>query len=614
VKKASILLCLFIFFSSFLFGCRGKEGQDSSFSSGGSDAASVSSADLSNMDFSFSDRDLSGEYDKNTNKITASEKGFETSAGGVQSRDDGLYITKGGTYNLLGNVSDKMICIEAGENDKVQLVLNSVRINNKNGPAIYIKGADKVFITLADGSNNQISDGSDYTFTDGETSVDAAIFSRADLCINGKGSLKVLGNSKHAVVSKDDLIVSDATLDVTSKNVALGGKDCIKISSANITAKAGSDALRSDNDEDAARGYIYIDGGALSLTAQNDAIQAQTVIKITGGSFAIQAGDTESGALTYSSESSKGVKAGSDIIISGGSFNINSLDDCIHSNGTISISEGTFTLSSSDDGIHADTDLSVSGGDISILQSYEGLEASKIAISGGKINIKASDDGINAAGGNDSSGMGGRPGQGMFSSGVGEIIISGGYTLIDASGDGIDSNSTVEVTGGITLVSGPTNGGNGSFDYDSSATVSGGVLIALGSSGMAQSFSEAQNQGAIYVSFSTRDAGTNLALCSSGGKVIASFTPQKAYQTAVITAPQIQKSQSYTIIAGGSVSGADQNGFAQNVSLSGGTTLAEIEMTDLLYGAAGHNVMAPGGHGIPGGPGGPMGRPGGFYR
>ena len=222
--------------------------------------------------------------------------------------------------------------------------------------------------------------------------------------------------------------------------------------------------------------------------------------------------------------------------------------DCIHSNNTVSITGGTFTLSSGDDGIHADTDLSISGGNISITKSYEGIESSRILISGGTISIVASDDGLNAAGGNDSSSMGGRFGQGGFSSSTGEIIISGGYTVIDASGDGIDANGSLEITGGVTLVSGPTNDGNGALDYDGTATVTDGVLVALGSSGMAQSISSSGTQGVLACTFSTQSGGKSFLVSDSDGNAIVSFTPSKSYECAIVTAPKLESNSRLSVL------------------------------------------------------------------
>lgn len=566
----------------------------------------VSSADLSGMDFDFTDRDNNADYDEN--KIT-----------NVGEIDSEYEITSEGTYIFTGEITDKTITVNASENDKVQIVLDNASIKNANGPAIYISEADKVFITLKEGTQNSISDGSDYSITDDNGELDGAIFSRADLTVNGSGSLTVNGNYKHGIVSKDDLVITNAAINVTSKNVALNGKDCVKINGATLTLNAGSDGIRSDNDEDTTRGFVYIESGTLDITAANDGIQAETAIKIQTADIKIVAGGGSSANLNNSAESYKGIKAVSDILIYGGSFNIDSLDDSIHSNNTVCIEGGNFTLSSGDDGVHADTDLAISAGEMVISKSYEGLESSRIFVTGGRFDITASDDGLNAAGGNDQSsgnnpfmggGFGGPGGFGMdaFDNGVGEIVISGGYMLVDASGDGIDSNGTFALTGGIVLVCGPTNNGNGAFDYGSGASVTGGVLIAVGTSGMAQGFSEAENQGAMLVSFSYRSGGTNLAVCDENGNAIVVFTPKKDYQCAVITAPEIQQGGTYGIYAAVAVSGTDENGFAQNVPCSGGTHIVDITMSSLLYGSGGGFGGGPGGgpgggdHG--GGPGG----------
>lgn len=581
-RMAALLLCAFLLCGT-LTACKKQTDTGSA-----DKETAVSFADTDAMDFSVSDEDAAGEYD--TAKAT-------------DLSDAEMTITGAGTYVLSGE-KDAAVTVAAGENDKVQLVLDNVTINVKDGPAIYIRSADKVTITVKDGTENTVSDGDNYTVTDGDTTVDAAIFSKADLTVNGGGKLTVNGNCKHAIVSKDDLIITAGTLDVKAKNVGLNGKDCVKISGGAVTVDAGSDGIRSDNTEDTDRGYVYIEGGTLAITAGNDGIQAETALKADNATVTVKAGAGSGQSLSsYDSESYKGIKAGSDILLSGGTYTVSSQDDCIHSNNTVSITGGIFSLASGDDGIHADTDLAVSGGNITISQSYEGLEGSRILISGGNINVTASDDGLNAAGGNDSSGMGNRPGMGGFSSSTGEIEISGGYTLVNAEGDGIDSNGTITVSGGITLVSGPTNSGNGAFDYDGSAAVTGGILIAVGSSGMAQGFTSAENQGAIFCSLNAQSGGTSFAVCDASGNAVVSFTPEKAYSSVAVTAPGIKQGETYTLVVGGTVSGADTNGYAENAALSGGDTLLEIEMTSTLYSAGG------GGHG-----GGGMGGHGGFGR
>ena len=178
----------------------------------------------------------------------------------------------------------------------------------------------------------------------------------------------------------------------------------------------------------------------------------------------------------------------------------------------------------------------------------------------------------------------------MFSSSSGQITISGGYIFVNASGDGIDSNGTLSVSGGVTLVAGPTDSANGALDYETSADVSGGVLIALGSSGMAQGFTTASNQGAILYNFTSQNSGTSFAVVNENGTVVASFTSPKAFQSAVVTAPGIVCGSTYTLTAGGTVNNADSNGYTADGTISGGNTLAEITLSENIYSSGGSGM------------------------
>ena len=501
----------------------------------------ITTADTSGMDFSFTETDTTAE---------------EASAGAaveIPEEKDIYYITSGGSYTLSGTIRDTMVTVDAGNAD-VTLILSGADIQNSAGPAIYVRSAGKVTLTLEAGTTNTVADGTSYSITDSGSTLDGAVFSKADLTINGSGTLTVKGNYKHGIVSKDDLIISSGTLKVTSNNVGLNGKDCVKINSGAITINAGSDGIRSDNDEDASRGYVYLYGGSLNITAGNDGIQAETVVNIENVDLTITSGGGSGASLTSSDETWKGIKAGSDIYITGGIFNINSLDDCIHSNGTITISGGSYTLSSGDDGVHADTDLAISGSStkLTITKSYEGIEATNLIISGGTISVVASDDGLNAASGNDASSTGGRFGQGSFSASTGKIVISGGTLLIKANGDGLDANGTLSITGGNITVIGPTTGDTAILDFDSTGTISGGTFIGLGASSMAQNFSASSTQGVIMVMTGNQSAGTAVQLTDSSGNVILSYTAQQSFACVILSHPSIVQGGTYTLSIGGS--------------------------------------------------------------
>ena len=570
-------------------------------------------------DLTFTDRELAGTWETQ-NAVTIAGHGNTCEISGKGAALDGttLTIADEGVYTLSGEFTDMLIVVDAGDKDKVQVVLDGAVITSSTGPAIYVKNADKVFITAAVGTENLLADGTDYDLSDGETTLDAALFSKADLCLNGAGRLTIQGSFKHGVVSKDDLIITGIDLTVKAASTAVEGKDCVMMQGVHASITAGSNGIRSDNTEDEGRGYIYLLDSTLTITAGTDGIQAEKLLRADNADLTITTG-TGSGEVTQAFDSPwggrggwggfgqgsttakegswKALKSAGDLELNGRTYVIDSQDDCIHANNDLTITDGVFTLKSGDDGIHADNELLISGGEIVIHQSFEGIEASQLRISGGKMDITSSDDGLNAAGGADGSATADRWGRGMFSNMVGEIDISGGYIHINANGDGIDSNNTIYVSGGVTLVSGPASSGNAAFDYDGQATVSGGILIATGGSGMAQSFTDAKNQGCMLFSLNGGQGGINLAIVDENDQVVASYIPVNPYSAVVVTAPALQVGSTYSVVMDAAISGADEHGFASGTTYSGGTNIGSIEMTELIQGGSGHSMGGGGGFG-----------------
>lgn len=602
MKKLSVILSLALS-ALILSSCGSKNTASVLTSSGSKKDSAVSTAD---MDFDFSKSDTEYDYD-------------ESEAKTVSDSEDSVKITTAGTYVISGLHSS--VTVEAPDSAKVRLVLKNAEISNENGPAIYIKSADKVFITAYKGTENTVSDGASYSSDYDGTNVDAAVFSKADLTLNGEGVLNINGNYKCAAVLKDDLIICGLTLNAKSVGSAIEGKDCVKIKDAAITVNSGADAIKSTNSEDADRGFVYIESGTCTLTAAKDGIQAESAVKLSGGEITltsgggapekVSSGDGDMRRFESSTqtddESTKGIKAEKLIIIENGTVNANSAGDTVHSNGDVEINGGKLTLSSGDDGIHADDSLIINGGEITVTKSYEGLEGKTVSITSGTVDITASDDGINAADGNSTSGNGGMP-NGNASSDV-YISISGGYITVNASGDGIDSNGNITVSSGVLLVSGPTSDGNGALDCNRTAEISGGTVVLCGSSGMAETFSESSSQAALmYTLESAAKAGNSVALSNSDGKVIASFIPSKQYTNVVISSPELKKGSSYTLSVGGTVSECDKNGYTNSGKVSGAesTNSVEISSVSTIYGTTGNKG------GMKGGPQGQQG--GGFGK
>ena len=319
--------------------------------------------------------------------------------------------------------------------------------------------------------------------------------------------------------------------------------------------------------------------------------------------------DASTNTSTDESTSMKALKATTNIIIDGGTFNIDSEEDSIHSNANVTINGGTFEIASGDDGIHSDTQLDINGGTINVSKSYEGIESTTININDGSTYIVASDDGINAAGGNDVSTETGMAGNDKFSlAGDGLINITGGYVYVDASGDGIDANGNIKLAGGTVLVDGPTNNGNGSLDYDGTFDISGGILVAAGSLGMAQMPSDSSSQKILNLNLTSQEANTIVNIKSSDGKNILTYAPSKNYSSVIVSTPDIKDNTRYTVSVGGTAKGEARDGLYSDGNYSGGTDIGSettsSTITNITQEGASTNSM--GGHGSQGGRAGGM--------
>ena len=488
-----------------------------------------------------------------------------------------------------------MIVVNTDKSEKVQLVLSGVNIHSETSAAIYILQTDKVFLTLADGTENTLSSGEEFIDID-ENNIDAAVFSKEDLTLNGSGRLTVESPAGHGIVSKDSLTITGGTYSVTTASHGMTGKDDVCITGADITIASGKDGIHAENDEDTELGYVYIAGGTFDITAEGDGISASAYLCVLDGSFTLTTGGGSVNGEQQTSDawggfgggkggmgghggmpggmggdmgsfggqgdtaaeseedstSIKGIKASGALEIYGGSFTIDSADDAIHGNGDVTIAGGVYQISTGDDGIHGDNALTVSGGTINITESYEGLEGLSVDVTGGSITIVASDDGINAAGGTDQSGMGGFRGNDRFGSSASSdsyICISGGNIFMNASGDGVDSNGSLTISGGNTIVFGPTSGDTSVLDYETTGVITGGTFAGSGAYSMAQSFSDSE-QGVIALSVGNQSSGTQVTLTDEAGNVLFDIQPNLDFAIVILSSPDMVKGESYTVTVG----------------------------------------------------------------
>ena len=598
-----VLLVLIIVLGLFS-GCGKKQNSNDAASKGNNSSAnskaennsSSANTESINVDFSnndddmFTDRDNRHDFDTaKAVEIKLNGNSASAASNSVKISGSRVTITEEATYVVSGKLSDGMLIVNAKDTAKIQIVFNDVDITSKTSAALYVLNADKVFLTLADSTKNALTNGGSFTAID-DNNIDAALFSKQDLTLNGKGSLTVTSPQGHGIVCKDDLVVTGGTYIVNSASHGLDANDSIRISNVSLTIDAGKDAIHSENTDDASKGFVYISSGNIKAEAEGDGITAGAYVQIIDGTIdLLVGGGSKNGSkqqsdnfggfgggfgggrpsmrpyasqtnTTQDGTSMKGIKAENSLQITGGNITINSADDSVHSNKSVTINGGTFNIASGDDAIHAEETLTITAGKIDISESYEGLEALHIDVQGGDIKLKASDDGLNAAGGNDQSGTeGGRDGMfgggraggfgGMGGNSNGSVKISGGTLYVNASGDGIDANGTLEISGGHTTLTGPTQGDTAVLDYDKSAVITGGTFIGTGSTMMAQSFSNSE-QGVISVKVGNRSAGTQIVIKDSAGKTIVSHKPELNFALMVISTPELIKGEKYSVIIG----------------------------------------------------------------
>lgn len=533
----------------FLPGCKNEDGGVSGTEAPTNTGGSSTAAAVDESQFTFSAKD---EYTEYTGAVEILLDGAAASGSGWQLSAGSLTIGAAGTYVLSGTLNAGQIIVDADSSSDVRLVLNHVSVVSPTSAALYVKQADKVIVSLAEGTENSFSDTA--SFTEEDEAIEAAIFSKDDLTINGPGSLCVYGNVNDGIQTKDTLKITGGNLTVKAVDDGVIGKDGVLIQNGSLTVYCGDDGIKGTGTEENT-GYFYMENGSLKLVCGGDGIQAETSIFIKDGNLDLTCGGSSGNTIAAGTTSFKGLKSGGDMQITGGSFSLNTADDSIHSNAGIQISGGDFAIDSGDDGIHADNSLTVSGGNIQISQSYEGLEALNVLISGGNIGVTASDDGINAAGGNDGSSVNGRPGQNNFgfggNSSGGSIEITGGDITVNASGDGLDSNGTLTISGGTLIINGPTSDGDSAFDSDGALLINGGTVLALGSSGMLEQPDISSEQSFIVSAGSGFSAGSIITVQDAQGNELFRYTAAKRFSAVIYSSPEMTAEQTYSIFVDG---------------------------------------------------------------
>ena len=305
----------------------------------------------------FTENDLDGSWDTSkATKITLAGNDATVSGVGAYAYNGGAVIANSGTYVVSGELTDGSLVVDANDNSKVWILLDGVTISNEDDACIVVDQADKVFLTLADGSTNTLTSGSSFGEEALQDNTDGVIFAHDDLTINGSGSLVATTGYGHGISANDDLVITGGSITVKAPKDAIHANDSLRVANATIDVTAEDDGLVADNEGS----YVYVESGTISVVAGDEGMTAAGDMTIAGGNLTITTG-TESGC--------HGMKAG-----------------------------GTCTIL---------------GGTVSMPACYEGIQAHYIDMQGGDVSVFPTDDGLNASSGT-STDMGmGQPGGGQ---------------------------------------------------------------------------------------------------------------------------------------------------------------------------------------------------------
>lgn len=362
----------------------GDDDDDDDDDSGDDDDDDDNDDDDNDDDDMFSDRDLEQVPD-------LSDAQYITLSSGQNKT-----ITAEGVYVISGNVTNASVIVNAGDEAKVQLVLDGVTVTNEDAPVVYVKAADKVFVTTAAGSSNYMEVTGTFV-PDGTTNLDAVIFSKEDLTLNGTGSLEIVSAEGNGVTSKDDLKITGGTLILTTALDSLEANNSIRICGGEMTIDSDKDALHSEYDEDDTVGFIYISGGTLNITAADDGIRGTSYLQIDGGTIHVTTSregmeatyiEINSGDINiYASDdgvnaTEKSTAYSVMIVVNGGTSYVRvgpGDTDAFDSNGDIYINNGTITVIAPTSAFDCNNIGEINGGTVTV----NGVVITEITCEGG---------------------------------------------------------------------------------------------------------------------------------------------------------------------------------------------------------------------------------------
>ncbi len=530
---------------------------------------------------------------------------------------DKLTINGTGNLTINGNCEDGLIC-----KDDLKLVGGTITVNAiengiKGKDCVALFGADLIIAAGNDGLKSTETDDTTKGFLQLESG--SAVIQAGGDCLQAESLVWISGGTF-------DLTSDGTAMDDTGESNSAKGIHCtgdIQIAGGSITIDTPEDGVHCD-------GSFLMEDGTMTIDTEADGIQAEGDLTQTGGDMTITTTGEVSSTTSFGDEfggggggnggfdsgfgggggrgmsytennstiaqlaevtmledvtddstddndgtSSKGIKCTGNLVMSGGTCSVTTTDHAVHATGSGEISGTVLNITSENKGISVHGNLTISDGTITINNATEGIESkADLLVSGGTIRILyASDDGINTGGTGDSHAM----------------TFTGGYTYVCADGDGVDSNATLDISGGTLIVCGPTTGADGSIDFETTMTYTGGTLLALSYNGMM----EYGDSGLLVTTSANVSAGEQISVVDADGNVMVTVTTPKAVSDVIYGIPN-GSSDDYTILSGGTYSGTlNDDGVGTDGTISGGTEVtisASGSMGGGMQGGMGGNM------------------------
>lgn len=483
---------------------------------------------------------------------------------GYRVAGNSITLNTAGIYVISGQLKNGQLIVDLTTGGMVQIVLNGLQLNNTGNAPVYIKKADKAVISLEDGTKNTITQ--EKASTDSSDKLErSAIYSNADLSINGAGSLDILAEGSNGILCLGTLKITGGNINIHSLMNGITGFDLLASNGGTINIKTTGNGMISTNKAEGSKGFIVLDGGSYTINAGAAGMKASNTLLITGGDYTINSSNLVNKKLSC------GLLAASNVTINGGTLRVTSTGDAIASKSSITVNDGKLLLGSQDSAVNATKTVTIAGGIIDISPSLTGITGNMITMLDGSLHITSRGDGIK---------LNSSPSPNAY------LTVSGGYLYVNAAENGINRSGSVFMTGGTVILDGSSYQTNHSeneiLNPDVIFTICGGLFIATGSSPSLIPSDNSSQYTIIYRYRKIQPAKQLIHLESLEGNTLLTYAPGQPYDSVMISSPDLEKGKAYTLTDSGTSSGSNTDGLYTGGTYQGGIKRSSFTLSDLI--------------------------------